>query len=43
FMEFNGEAYLIDFADAQGCTYAMETIAADKLMLVFYEPIEAYA
>lgn len=42
-MEFNGEAYLIDFADAQGCTYAMETISADKLMLLFDEPIEAYA
>ena len=38
-MEFNAEAYLVDFADAQGCTYAMETISADKLMLLFDEPV----
>ncbi|NET56971.1 MAG: DUF4926 domain-containing protein [Symploca sp. SIO2E6] len=42
-MEFNTEAYLVDFADAQGCTYAMETIAADKLMLLFDKPIATYA
>lgn len=42
-MEFSGEAYLIDFADVQGYTYAMETIAADKLMLLFYDPVETYA
>ncbi|NER20942.1 MAG: DUF4926 domain-containing protein [Symploca sp. SIO1B1] len=42
-MEFNTEAYLVDFADAQGCTYAMETISADKLMLLFDEPVAVYA
>ncbi|NEP11339.1 MAG: DUF4926 domain-containing protein [Symploca sp. SIO2C1] len=40
-MEFNTEAYLVDFADAQGCTYAIETISADKLMLLLDEPIAA--
>jgi Domain of unknown function (DUF4926) len=38
-MNFNNEAYLIDFSDAQGMTYAMETISESQLMLLHYEPI----
>lgn len=38
-MNFNNEAYLIDFSDAQGITYAMETVPPDHLMLLHYEPI----
>jgi Domain of unknown function (DUF4926) len=37
-MNFNDEAYLIDFSDAQGMTYAMETIPQNQLMLIHYEP-----
>jgi Domain of unknown function (DUF4926) len=29
-MSFNGEAYLIDFADNEGQTYAMETLPAQN-------------
>lgn len=42
-MDFNQEAYLVDFADSHGNTYAMETISADQLMLLIYEPSEVYA
>jgi hypothetical protein len=38
-MNFNNEAYLIDFSDAQGITYAMETVPPSHLMLLHYEPI----
>ncbi len=38
-MTFEDNAYLVDFADSDGQTYAMETITANKLMLLFYEPI----
>ncbi len=41
-MTFAGQAYLVDFADAQGHTYAMETVPADKLMQLIYEPLLAY-
>jgi hypothetical protein len=37
-MNFNDEAYLIDFSDAQGMTYAMETIPQNQLMLLHHEP-----
>ena len=40
-MTFERDAYLIDFADSDGHTYAMETIPAQKLMLLFYEPLTA--
>lgn len=33
------QAYLIDFADVQGETYAMETIPATHLMILTYEPV----
>lgn len=37
-MNFNNEAYLIDFSDAQGMTYAIKTIPPAQLMLFHYEP-----
>lgn len=42
-MNFNNEAYLIDFSDAQGMTYAMETVPPDQLMLLHYEPVSVAA
>ena len=42
-MSFDDRAYLVDFADAQGNTYAMETISSEKLMELVYEPLPAYA
>lgn len=42
-MNFNNEAYLIDFSDAQGITYAMETVPQDQLMLLHYEPVSISA
>lgn len=38
-MSFDNQAYLVDFADAQGKTYAMETVPSTQLMLLTYEPI----
>ncbi|HEY9647601.1 MAG TPA: DUF4926 domain-containing protein [Chroococcidiopsis sp.] len=37
-MNFDDEAYLVDFSDAQGITYAMETIPQNQLILLHYEP-----
>ena len=42
-MSFDDRAYLVDFADAQGNTYAMETVPSEKLMQLVYEPLPAYA
>jgi hypothetical protein len=42
-MNFNNEAYLIDFSDVQGITYAMETVPQDQLMLLHYEPVSVAA
>ena len=42
-MTFNDEAYLIDFSDGQGMTYAMETIPQNQLMLLHYEPASVAA
>ena len=38
-MSFEDQAYLVDFADAQGETYAMETVPSTQLMLLTYEPV----
>lgn len=38
-MEFDGEAFLIDFADEQGITYAMETVPAEQLIPLLYKPV----
>lgn len=42
-MSFDDRAYLVDFADAQGNTYAMETVPSEKLMQLVYEPLPVYA
>ncbi len=42
-MSFDDRAYLVDFADAQGNTYAMETIPSQHLMQLIYEPLPACA
>lgn len=42
-MDFENRAYLVDFADAQGKTYAMETVPGERLMLLVYEPLLAVA
>ena len=36
-MRFDGEAFLVDFANKDGQSYAMETILARNLMLLFNE------
>ena len=38
-MDFDGQAYLVDFADVRGNTYAMETVPAAKLMQLVYDPL----
>ena len=38
-MDFDHKAYLIDFADRQGVTYAMETIPAEHLIPLLYNPV----
>lgn len=38
-MSFDNHAYLVDFADTQGKTYAMETVPSTQLMILTYEPI----
>jgi Domain of unknown function (DUF4926) len=38
-MDFDKLAYLIDFADSEGHTYAMETIPFSKLMLLLDKPL----
>jgi len=42
-MAFDREAFLIDFSDSKGTTYAMETLPANKLMHLIYEPTVVYA
>ena len=42
-MSFDDRAYLVDFADAQGNTYAMETVPSEKLMQLVYEPLPVYS
>lgn len=38
-MDFEGEAFLVDFADETGVTYAMETLPKDRLIPLLYEPV----
>ncbi|MBW4532482.1 MAG: DUF4926 domain-containing protein [Pleurocapsa minor HA4230-MV1] len=38
-MNFDGEAYLVDFADPEGITYAMETLPVDQLIPLLYRPV----
>jgi hypothetical protein len=42
-MSFDDEAYLIDFTDPHGNTFAMKTIAAEHLLRLIHEPTLAYA
>ena len=42
-MSFDDRTYLVDFADAQGNTYAMETVPSEKLIQLVYEPLPAYS
>jgi hypothetical protein len=42
-MDFDGEAFLIDFADEQGITYAMETLPAEQLIPLLYNPVALQA
>ena len=41
-MAFDCKAFLIDFSDSKGTTYAMETLPANKLMHLIYEPTKVY-
>lgn len=36
-MDFNGEAFEVEFANNDGTTYAMETLTNSQLMLLHYE------
>jgi len=42
-MEYDGEVFEVEFSNNDGTTYAMETISANKLMLLHYELVEAIA
>ncbi len=42
-MDFDQQAFLIDFADQNGVTYAMETVAKEQLIPLIYQPIEILA
>ena len=42
-MDFDGEAFLIDFADEKGTTYAMETLPAENLIPLLYNPVALQA
>ena len=37
-MSFDKQAFLIDFTDQQGNTFAMETVDCSKLLQLIYEP-----
>ncbi len=42
-MEYDGNAFEVEFSNNDGTTYAMETISASQLMLLHYELVEAVA
>lgn len=42
-MDFEEKAFLIDFADEEGVTYAMETVAEDDLIPLLYQPYKVLA
>jgi len=39
----DNEAFLVDFADSEGHTYAMETVPLQKIMRLLHEPVVAAA
>lgn len=42
-MDFEQKAFLVDFADQDGVTYAMETVAKENLISLIYQPFELLA
>lgn len=42
-MDFEGEAFLIDFANEQGITYAIETVSREYLIPLLYNPVSLQA
>lgn len=42
-MDFEQKAFLIDFANQEGVTYAMETVSQEKLIPLLYQPCEVLA
>ncbi|EAZ88474.1 DUF4926 domain-containing protein [Crocosphaera chwakensis] len=42
-IEYDGEAFEVEFSNNDGTTYAMETIPANQLMLLHYELVKAIA
>ena len=42
-MDFEQQAFLIDFADEEGVTYAMETVDKKHLIPLLYQPAEVLA
>ncbi|MGB5768569.1 MAG: DUF4926 domain-containing protein [Crocosphaera sp.] len=42
-MDFEQQGFLIDFADEEGLTYAMETVPKEDLIPLLYQPCEVLA
>ena len=42
-MDFGQRAFLIDFANEKGVTYAMETVPSEYLIPLLYQPCEVLA
>ncbi|NJN73307.1 MAG: DUF4926 domain-containing protein [Limnothrix sp. RL_2_0] len=42
-MEFDGTAFEVEFSGNNGSTYAMETVPAEKLLLLYYELVAVAA
>jgi hypothetical protein len=42
-MDFEQQAFLIDFADEEGVTYAMETVPKEHFIPLIYQPCEVLA
>ena len=42
-MDFEGQAFLVDFANEQGITYAMETVSREDLIPLLYSPVSLQA
>lgn len=42
-MNFEQQAFLINFADEQGVTYTMETVPKEHLIPLLYQPSEVLA
>ena len=37
--EYEPGVFEVEFSNAQGCTYAMETLEADNLMILYHQPL----